>query len=92
MVRLDKRYKVGVVAIIILHQDAVVLQADDRDPVAEVLREGCDPEAERGTWAQLLARRWRLAPVNRVDGPLESLMITYAAAPTKKKYVHGASY
>jgi hypothetical protein len=71
VVDLDERHKVGVFAVIILHQDAVILQADYGDPVAEVLREGCDGEAERGAWAQLLPWRWRLAPVNRVDGPLE---------------------
>jgi hypothetical protein len=83
VVHLDERHKVGVVAVIVLHQDAVVLQADDRDPVAEVLREGCDPETECGAWAQLLSRPWRLAPVHRVDGPLGFPLIIYAAAPIR---------
>jgi len=66
---LDESHEVGVVAVIVLHQHAVVLQADDRDPVAEVFREGCDPKAERGAWSQLLSRCRRLAPVNRMDRP-----------------------
>ena len=51
VIHLDEGHKVGVVAIIILHQDSVVLQANDRDPVAEVFRERCDPETERGARA-----------------------------------------
>ena len=79
VVDLDEGHKVGVVAVIVLHQDAVVLQADDRDPVAEVLRKGSDAEAERGAWAHLQPRRWRLAPVKRVDGPLKLPMVIYDA-------------
>lgn len=56
MGHLDESHEVGIVAVIVLHQDAVVLQANDRDPVAEVFREGCDPKAERGAWPQLLSR------------------------------------
>jgi hypothetical protein len=51
VVDFDERHKVGVVAVIVLYEDAVVLEADDRDPVSEVLREGCDTETERGAWA-----------------------------------------
>ena len=92
MSHLDESHEVGVVAVIVFHQDAVVLQADDRDPVAEVFGEGCDPKAERGAWSQLLSRCWRLAPVNRVDRPLPLPMIIYAATPIKLGYAHGASY
>jgi len=84
VVELDERHKVGVVTIIVLHQDAVILQANDRDPVAEVFREGCYPKAERGAWSQLLPRCWRLAPVNRVDGPLWLPRIIYAATSINK--------
>ena len=51
VVDLDERHKVGVVTVIVLHQNAVILQPDHGDPVAEVLRERCDGEAERGAWA-----------------------------------------
>jgi hypothetical protein len=78
VVDLDERHKVGVVTVIVLHQDAVVLQADDRDPVAEVLCKGSDAEAERGAGAQLLSWCWRLPPVNRIDGPLELPMVIYS--------------
>jgi len=84
---LDEGHEVGVVAVIVLHQDAVILQADDRDPVAKVFREGCDPKAERGAWSQLLSRCWRLAPVNRVDRPLWSPMIIYAFPSIKDTYM-----
>jgi hypothetical protein len=58
MIHLDKGHEIGVVAVIVLHQHAIVLQAYDRDSVAEILREGCDPETERGAWAQLLPWCW----------------------------------
>jgi hypothetical protein len=51
MTHFNEGHKVRVVAIIVLHQDSIVLQTDNCDPVAEILREGCDPEAERGPWA-----------------------------------------
>jgi len=51
MTHFNEGHEVGVVSIIVLHQDSIVLQTDNSDPVAEIFREGCDPEAERGTWA-----------------------------------------
>jgi hypothetical protein len=93
VVQFDERHKVGVVAIIILDQHAIVLQADDGDPVAGVLREGCDPETERGAWAHLLPWRRRLAPINRVDGPLiEADGYPRCGHLENRRYVHGASY
>ena len=49
----DERHKFAVVAVIVLF----VLQAEDRDPVAEVLCEKCVPEAERGTRLVTCTRR-----------------------------------
>lgn len=83
MGHLDESHEVGIVAVIVLHQNTVILQADDCDPIAEVFREGCDPKAKRGAWSQLLSRCWRLAPVNRVDRPLRLPMINDAAVSIK---------
>jgi hypothetical protein len=58
MVHLDEGYEIGIVAVIVLDQNAVILQPHDRDPIAEILREGCDPETERGARAQLLPWCW----------------------------------
>jgi hypothetical protein len=69
MIHLDEGHEIWVVAVIVLHQYAIILQAYDRDTVTKILRKGCDPETERGARAQLLPWRWRLAPINRVDGP-----------------------
>ena len=55
MIHLDEGHEIRVVAVIILDKDAVVLQSHDCDPIAEVLRERCDPETERGARAQLLS-------------------------------------
>ena len=51
MTDFDEGHKVRVVAIIVLHQNSIVMQADNCDPVAEILGERCDPETERGAWA-----------------------------------------
>jgi len=51
MIHLNKGHEIRVVAIIVFHQYAIVLQAYDRDPITEIVREGCDPETERGTRA-----------------------------------------
>jgi hypothetical protein len=80
---LDESHEVRVVAVIVFHQDAIILQADDRNPIAEVFREGSDPKAERGAWSQLLSWCWRLAPVNRIDRPLRLPMIIHATVPVK---------
>jgi hypothetical protein len=69
MVHLDEGHEIRVVAVIVLDKNTVVLQSHDCDPVAEVLRKGCDPETERGARAQLLSWCRRLAPINRVYGP-----------------------
>lgn len=69
--RLDERHEIGVLAElrVVLDEHALVLQADDRDPVPVVGRERGDAEAERRARAQLLAGRGGLAPVESVYGP-----------------------
>ena len=69
MVRLHERHEVRVVAIVVLHEHALVLQPDDGYPIAVVIREGADAEAKRRARAQLLAGRGCSAPIKCVDRP-----------------------
>jgi hypothetical protein len=48
VVHLDKRHKVG---LVVVHRDVVALKTNDRDPVAEVLHEERNFEAENCAWA-----------------------------------------
>jgi hypothetical protein len=41
---LNEHRKIGLVYIIVIHCGLVVLEAEDHNPVAEILREGCNFE------------------------------------------------
>ena len=71
MVRLDETDEVLVlrVVVVVLDEDALILEADDGEAVAGVFVEGAEGEAEGGARTGVLAWGGRLAPVKSVDWP-----------------------
>jgi hypothetical protein len=70
---LDEGDKVGVVAVVVLNENAIVLEANNGYTVAGIFCERCEAEAEGGTGADGVAV-WcgRFTPIKRVDGPWQT--------------------
>lgn len=63
VVGFTKGHKIGIIGVIVLHEDALILKSCDGNTILVVFSEGCDSEAESGSRPQLLPRRGGLAPI-----------------------------